>query len=165
MEIEQDKTIFFEATGRSCPNVAIFKVSTTKNDEPYFWELRVPFDHINEEGKMMREGRIVSGRIKQEDADQIEQSLDFIGADWNLTKADAHTNADGHTTRRADNDSAVHATDEDGRPLCGTELNRKVEKGERWDPWVKTTKEPKTVESVFVPTFQDVTCKRCKDAE
>ena len=55
---------------------------------------------------------------------------------------------------------AVHAND-GGKALCGAKVGKVTNKPKRWDPWVRVTKPAVTEETVWVPSFQAVTCKRC----
>lgn len=114
-----------------------------------------------------------SGALKQEPGGVFDS--EFTKEDWEtyyvpeltsmpcaIVKVKAHTNeTDSHTWYALSKGAAIHVAGENGGTLCGTQLKYENDKGRRWDPWLKMWKAPRKEASVFLPTFQEPTCKRC----
>lgn len=120
--------------------------------------------HVAPDGEIAQEGTPIDAEIPPEDFDEYYVPA-LVDPPEAIVKVTADVDEDGDVWYKGKGgkaDGAVHHKDEDGGgTLCGTTLSYEEDKGRRWDPWLKMWKPPKSEASVFLPSFQEVTCKRC----
>jgi hypothetical protein len=63
----------------------------------------------------------------------------------------------------SDAEGQVHRVDDQRNPICGQSLDRHVEKPERYDPYREIDIDETEEKSVYLISYQDVSCQNCLD--